>query len=106
VPAVIIENYPNRILNIHPALLPRYGGKGMYGMNVHEAVKKSGDTETGLTIHFVNEKYDDGQIVYQHRVPVSAKDSAEDIAEKVLVNEHKYYPLMLEQCIRNDIQNH
>ena len=97
VPPYLVRAFPKRMLNIHPALLPKYGGKGMYGMRVHEAVKAAGDTESGMTIHYVNERYDEGDIVFQATCPVSPEDSAADIARKVLALEHAYYPKIIEQ---------
>ncbi len=91
VPAWLVKAYPKRILNIHPALLPKYGGKGMYGMHVHNAVKAAGESETGITIHFVNEHYDEGDIVFQASCSVDDQDSAHDIASKVLALEHAYF---------------
>ncbi|MBC7776784.1 MAG: phosphoribosylglycinamide formyltransferase, partial [Phycisphaerae bacterium] len=91
VPGYLVRAFPKRILNIHPALLPKYGGKGMYGHHVHEAVKAIGETETGMTIHFVNEHYDDGDIVFQAKCPVAPADSPEDIARNVLVLEHRFF---------------
>lgn len=88
----LIEAFPNRIVNIHPALLPLYGGKGMYGAHVHEAVKAAGDTETGITIHLVNAQYDEGQIIFQAATPVLADDTPEMIAAKVHALEHRYFP--------------
>jgi phosphoribosylglycinamide formyltransferase 1 len=85
-----IEAYKDRILNIHPALLPKYGGKGMYGMNVHKAVIQSGDTETGVTLHLVNEEYDKGKILAQTKVLVEAGDTPESLAARVLVREHSF----------------
>src|SRR5690606_33287967 len=82
-PERLVKKFPARIVNIHPALLPKYGGKGMYGMYVHEAVVKSKEQESGITIHWVNEKYDEGQIIFQARCPVSPADSPEDVAAKV-----------------------
>jgi len=99
VPTYLVRAYPKRMLNIHPALLPKFGGKGMYGHHVHEAVKTAGETETGMTIHFVNEHYDDGDIIFQARCPVAKEDSPEDIARNVLALEHRYYPEIIEQVI-------
>jgi phosphoribosylglycinamide formyltransferase-1 len=99
VPAYLVKAFPRRILNIHPALLPKFGGKGMYGHHVHEAVKAAGETETGMSIHFVNEHYDDGDIVFQAKCPVAMEDSPEDIARNVLALEHSYYPEIIEQVI-------
>ena len=84
IPSDILEMYPNQIVNIHPALLPNYGGKGMYGANVHKAVVAAGDKETGMTIHYVNANYDEGNIIEQHKVELFPTDTAEDCARKVL----------------------
>lgn len=100
VPKYLIRKYPYRIVNIHPALLPKYGGKGMYGMHVHEAVKASGDKESGITIHFVNERYDEGAIVLQRSTPVDPDDTPGDIARKVLELEHACFPPAIEGCIK------
>ena len=91
VPKYLIKAYPNRIVNIHPALLPKYGGRGMYGHYVHEAVKAAGETESGMTIHYVNEKFDDGAHIFQAKCKIESKDSAKDIASKVLKLEHEHY---------------
>ncbi len=101
IPREITTAYPNRILNIHPALLPKFGGKGMYGMNVHKAVVASGESQSGMTIHFVNEKYDDGAIVFQESVALNAEDKPEDVAAKVLKLEHKNYPPTIEKVLNN-----
>lgn len=87
----IIRKFPNKIINIHPALLPKFGGKGMYGMNVHKAVIEAGEKISGVTIHFVNENYDEGKIIFQKTVDVSPEDDAESLQKKVLKLEHKYY---------------
>ncbi len=100
VPKYLIRRYPHRIVNIHPALLPKYGGKGMYGMHVHEAVKAAGDKESGMTIHFVNERYDEGAIVLQRRTPIDPDDTPSDIARKVLKLEHAYFAPAIEGCIK------
>lgn len=99
IPASLIEAYPDRIVNIHPSLLPAYGGKGMYGMHVHQAVQASGDRISGMTIHLVNEKYDDGAIIFQARTDIESTDTAEDIAAKVLALEHQYYPIVVEGLV-------
>ena len=101
VPAYLVRAFQGRILNIHPALLPKYGGKGMYGHHVHEAVKAAGELESGPTIHFVNEYYDEGDVVFQAKCTVSPDDTAEDIAQKVLALEHTHYPRIIEQVILN-----
>lgn len=99
VPDNLITAFPDRIVNIHPALLPNYGGKGMYGMRVHEAVRNSGDGETGITIHLVNQHYDEGKIIFQTAVPISPEDSPEDIAQKVHQLEYKYFPKVIESLL-------
>lgn len=99
VPEYLIKLYPDRIVNIHPALLPKFGGKGMYGNRVHEAVKLAGEKETGITIHLVNEHYDDGKVLFQASCPVEPHHSAADIAKCVLTLEHKYYPQVIENWI-------
>ncbi len=101
IPKSFTDLFPNRIINIHPSLLPKFGGKGMYGIKVHEAVKNAGEQETGLTIHLVNEKYDDGEILKQASCTVSPSDSAEDISKKVLQLEHLHYPKTIEDWILN-----
>ncbi len=98
-PETLIQAFSNKMVNIHPALLPDYGGKGMYGMHVHQAVKNSGDKQTGITIHLVNEQYDEGKIIFQAAVPVLPEDSPEEIAQKVHELEHKYYPNVIESLI-------
>ncbi|MFY7671109.1 phosphoribosylglycinamide formyltransferase [Tenacibaculum sp. MEBiC06402] len=99
VPSKIVEAFPNKIINIHPALLPKYGGKGMYGMNVHKAVKDNIEGETGITIHYVNENYDEGAIIFQAKTKIEEDDSAEEIAEKVHELEYKYFPQIIEKVI-------
>jgi len=99
IPPYLIQHYPERIINIHPALLPKYGGKGMYGHFVHEAVHLAKDTHSGITIHFVNEKYDEGSIVFQERCEILPSDQPEDIAKKVQVLEHSHYPTVIDQLV-------
>ena len=96
VPETIINAYPDHIINIHPALLPKFGGKGMYGDHVHKAVRASGDSESGITIHFVNKHYDDGNIIFQAKCPVEPTDSYEDIARKVHAIEYEHFPKVIE----------
>jgi len=103
VPIHFVEAFPNKILNIHPSLLPKYGGKGMYGHHVHEAVKANQDTESGMTIHLVNEKFDDGSIIFQEKCIIDAKMDASEIAAEVLKLEHNYYPQIIEEFIKNNI---
>ena len=91
-PSGLVHVFPNRIINIHPALLPKFGGKGMYGHFVHEAVVAAGETESGITIHYVNEHYDEGQIIFQASCPVLPADTPEDVARKVQALEHEHYP--------------
>lgn len=99
IPSNLIQAFPDRIVNIHPALLPKYGGKGMYGMHVHQAVKNAGDQESGITIHLVNEQYDEGKIIFQAAVPITAQDSPEEIAAKIHKLEYKYFPNVVESLL-------
>ena len=99
IPQALINAYPRRIINIHPALLPLYGGKGMYGNFVHEAVIKAGDSESGITIHYVDEHYDNGDIIYQAKCPVDKNDDAESLSKKVHALEHRYFPEIIEEVI-------
>lgn len=99
VPANILSLYNRRIINIHPALLPGYGGKGMYGMNVHEAVISSGEKESGISIHYVNENYDEGDIIFQTKCRVDETDTPESLAEKVHKLEYEYFPEIIERVI-------
>ncbi len=103
VPPYLVRAFPRKMVNIHPALLPKFGGKGMYGHHVHEAVQAAGERESGMTIHFVTEHYDEGDALFQARCPVAPSDSAEDIARNVLALEHRYYPKVLEQLILGKI---
>ena len=102
-PESIINAYPNKIINIHPALLPKYGGKGMYGMNVHIAVVENKEKETGITIHFVNENYDEGNVIFQKEVALSATDSPENVAEKIHELEQRYFPEVIEKLITHNL---
>ncbi len=97
VPPAIVSAYPSRILNIHPALLPKYGGKGMYGHHVHEAVKANQEKETGITIHFADAAYDEGRVVMQKRCALRDSDAVEDIVAKVHALEYEFYPQAIEQ---------
>ncbi len=99
IPASLVAAFPDRIVNIHPALLPKYGGKGMYGHFVHEAVFRNRETESGITIHFVNERYDEGNIIFQASCPVEEADTPEDIAGKVQALEHLHYPVVVGQVL-------
>lgn len=99
VPANLVQAFPNRIINIHPALLPKYGGKGMYGHFVHEAVISAGEKESGITIHYVNEKYDDGEAILQERCEVLPNDTPETLALKIQALEHQWYPAIVERLL-------
>lgn len=100
VPSEIVQEFDGRILNIHPALLPNYGGKGMYGMNVHTAVFNNKEEKSGITIHEVNEKYDDGEYVFQGEVDITSCQSPEEIAKAVLAVEHANFPRVIEEFIK------
>ncbi len=99
IPTHLIKAYPDKIINIHPALLPKYGGKGMYGHHVHEAVVKAQEKETGITVHFVNEHYDEGQIIFQAKCQVDAKDTPDDVADKIHKLEMEHFPKVIERLI-------
>lgn len=96
IPSYLIQAFPNRIVNIHPSLLPKFGGKGMYGSKVHEAVIASEEKESGITIHLVNEEYDKGEVLFQAQVPVLANDTPAALAARVLALEHKHFPKVIE----------
>ena len=104
IPAPILKLYKNRIINIHPALLPKYGGKGMYGPRVHEAVINAGDKESGITIHFVDEHYDNGAIIFQTTCPVEINETPETLANKVHTLEHEHYPRVVHECLQKTWQ--
>lgn len=97
-PSHILEEFPN-VINIHPALLPKYGGKGMYGSHVHQAVLKNKDTESGITIHEVNEIYDDGAILFQERIPIDSNETMESLQKKIHRLEHNYFPIVIENLL-------
>jgi len=99
VPENLITAYPNRILNIHPSLLPKYGGKGMYGSHVHEAVIANAEKESGITIHFVNEHYDEGNIIFQAKTNVLPTDTPDTLAEKIHLLEYEYFPKIIEKLL-------
>lgn len=103
IPSWLIAMYPNRMLNIHPALLPRYGGKGMYGKKVHRAVWENREKESGITIHLVNERYDEGQIIAQYTCAISPADSPEDLESKVRALELAHYPRVIEEFITSRV---
>lgn len=102
VPEYLVRAFASRMVNLHPALLPRYGGRGMYGMKVHEAVRAAGETESGITIHLVNERYDEGNIIFQASCPVLPEDSPADIARKVQSLEHKWFPQIIEGWVKSE----
>ena len=99
IPENWVAAFPNKIINIHPALLPKYGGKGMYGSHVHEAVKANKEKESGITIHYVNEHYDDGAIIFQAKTAIAETDSVEVIAKKIHEIEHKHFPRVIEKLL-------
>lgn len=99
IPTYLINAFPNKMVNIHPALLPKYGGKGMYGHFVHEAVVAAKEKESGITIHFVNEYYDEGAIIFQATCPVLEDDSADDVAKKIHKLEYEHFPKVIEQVL-------
>lgn len=103
VPEYLIAQFPNRIINIHPALLPKFGGKGMWGHHVHEAVKAAGETRSGITIHFVNAELDEGEHIAQFSCELSPDDTPEQIADKVHELEMRHFPMVIDQVIKNNL---
>ena len=103
IPNDIIHAYPNKIVNLHPSLLPKYGGKGMYGKYVHGAVIEAQESESGISIHFVNEEYDEGAIIFQAKVSVEKGDSVEVLAKKIQQLEHRFFPKVIEQVISKSL---
>ena len=99
IPHYLLQGYPNKIINLHPALLPNHGGKGMYGMRVHQAVLANGDVETGITIHYVNERYDEGEVILQKTTGITTTDTSETIASKVQKLEHEWFPKTIEKLL-------
>jgi phosphoribosylglycinamide formyltransferase 1 len=102
-PEKLIEAFPDRIINIHPALLPKFGGKGFYGSKVHEAVLKNGEKISGITVHYVNTKFDEGEIIAQYTCEVNSSDSQETLAAKIHQLEYKYYPEVIEQLLEKQL---
>ena len=100
-PSNIIQHFPNRIINIHPALLPKYGGKGMYGSRVHEAIIAEKEKESGITIHYVNEKYDEGQTIFQATTKIDEKDTPDSLASKIHQLEYKHFPEVIQQLLED-----
>ncbi len=101
IPEIFISTFPNKIINIHPALLPKYGGKGMYGKHIHQAVVANKETETGITIHYVNENYDEGAIIFQAKCELETDDSVETIADKIHTLEMEYFPKVVASLLEN-----
>ncbi|WP_179333847.1 phosphoribosylglycinamide formyltransferase [Winogradskyella costae] len=99
-PEFILRAFPNKVINVHPALLPKYGGKGMYGINVHNAIVENKETETGITIHYVNENYDEGAIIFQAKCTVLSTDSAEDVAKKIHLLEMEHFPEVVNELLK------
>lgn len=100
IPETLIEAYPNRIINIHPALLPKYGGKGMYGNFVHEAVIAAGEKESGITIHYVDAHYDEGDIIFQAKCSIEPADTPSSLANKIHALEHAHFPVVIENLLK------
>lgn len=102
IPENLLKAYPHKIINIHPALLPKFGGKGMYGDNVHKAVVEAKESESGITIHYIDENYDEGDIIFQAKCPVLPEDTYEDIAKKVHILEYTHFPIIIENILKNN----
>ncbi len=103
IPSELILRYPQRIINVHPALLPRFGGKGMYGSHVHEAVLAAGERKSGITIHYVNEKYDDGQIIFQAETEIAPEETPETLAQKIHQLEYNHFPQVVEYVLEGNL---
>ncbi len=103
-PTHIVNRFQNKILNIHPALLPKYGGKGMYGLHIHNAVLENKETETGITIHYVNQNYDEGAIIFQKSINIEDCKTVTEIASKVLILEHLFFPEVIEKLLTHNFQ--
>lgn len=104
IPSNVVNYYKHKIINIHPALLPKYGGKGMFGMKVHETVIADKEKESGISIHYVNEKYDEGDIIFQAKTSIDINDTAESLAKKIHLLEYEHFPKVIEKLISNDIR--
>jgi len=104
VPKNVLLAFPNRIINIHPALLPKFGGKGMYGMNIHRAVVENKESETGITIHYVNENYDEGSIIFQKTVALTTLDTPESVADKIHILEQENFPKVIEELLLKEFR--
>jgi len=103
IPVHLIRAFPDKIINIHPALLPKYGGKGMYGLHVHKAVLDNNEKKSGITIHYVNEEYDKGEIIFQATCTVLPDDTPESLANRIHALEHEHYPYIVEQVLRKQV---
>lgn len=103
IPDNLLKSYPDKIINIHPALLPKFGGKGMYGDHVHEAVVANKEKESGITIHYVNENYDEGKVIFQAKCEVLPTDSPDDVAQKVHTLEYEYFPKIIESTLTQEM---
>ena len=99
-PTIMVDNYPNRIINIHPSLLPKYGGKGMYGRNIHKAVIENKETESGISVHFVNKNYDEGEIILQKKCAISSNETIETLIQKIHKLEYNYFPIAIEKRLK------
>ena len=105
-PSLLIKKFPNRIVNIHPSLLPKFGGKGMYGQHVHQAVIAAGDKKSGITIHYVNEEFDEGEVVAQIETELNENETSESLAEKIHTLEMEYFPKVLEELLSKSVNNY
>ena len=101
IPSNLIKAFPNKIINIHPALLPKYGGKGMFGMNVHNSVIENQETKSGITIHYVNEKYDEGAIIFQKEIDIQKTETPLTLSKKILKKEHLFFPRIIQKVLNN-----
>jgi len=100
IPTIMVDSYPNRIINIHPSLLPKYGGKGMYGSNIHKTVIENKENESGISIHFVNQNYDEGDIILQEKCFISSNETVETLIQKIHKLEYNYFPVAIEKIVK------
>ena len=102
IPKTFVEKFSNKIINIHPALLPKYGGKGMYGINIHNAVIEKKEVKSGITIHYVNENYDEGEILFQKSININKGETAKELSKRILALEHEYYPKIIHKTLKGE----
>lgn len=103
IPKNLIKSFPNKIINIHPALLPKFGGKGMYGMNIHNAVIDKKEKKSGITIHYVNQNYDEGDIIFQKTIDIKKNETSKELSLRILKQEHEFFPKIIHKILKNEL---